>query len=51
MRVRRVCVEHGLPRALEGKAPEREYLRKLDGKAGAQLIALSCGAVLEGRAR
>ena len=50
-RVRRVCVEHGLLRALEGKDPEREYLRKLDGKAEAQLIALSCGDAPEGRAR
>jgi Homeodomain-like domain len=50
-RVRRVCVEHGLTRALAGKDPEREYLRKLDGKAEAQLIALSCGAAPEGRAR
>ena len=50
-RVRRVCVEHGLTRALEGKDPEREYLRKLDGKAEAQLIALSCGDAPEGRAR
>jgi hypothetical protein len=48
-RVRRVCVEHGLTRALAGKDPEREYLRKLDGKAEAQLIALSCGAAPEGR--
>ena len=50
-RVRRVCVEHGLLRALEGKDPEREYLRKLDGKAEAQLIALSCGTAPQGRAR
>src|SRR6266853_6041768 len=28
-RVRRICVEHGLERALERKDPEREYLRKL----------------------
>lgn len=50
-RVRRVCVEHGLERALQRKDPEREYLRKLDGKAEAQLIALSCGDPPEGRAR
>ena len=50
-RVRRVCVEHGLERALEGKDPEREYLRKLDGKGEAHLIALSCGPAPEGRAR
>src|SRR5436190_3216338 len=50
-RVRRVCVEHGLERALEGKDPEREYLRKLDGQGEAQLIALSCGAAPQGHAR
>ena len=50
-RVRRTCVEHGLERALEGKVPEREYPRKLDGKGEAQLLAMSCGAAQEGRAR
>ena len=46
-----ICVEHGLERALEGKDPERDYLRKLDGKGEAQLIALCCGPAPEGRAR
>lgn len=50
-RVRRVCVEHGLLRALAGKDPERAYLRKLDGRGEAQLIALCCGTAPEGRAR
>jgi Homeodomain-like domain len=50
-RVRRICVEHGLERALEPKDPERVYVRKLDGKAEAQLIAQSCGPAPEGRAR
>lgn len=50
-RVRRVCVEHGLERALQAKDPEREYLRKLDGKAEAQLIALCCGEAPAGQAR
>jgi hypothetical protein len=50
-RVRRVCVEYGLERALERKDPDRQYQRKLDGKAEAQLIALSCGPMPEGRAR
>ncbi len=50
-RVRRICVEHGLERALEPKDPERVYLRKLDGKAESQLIAQSCGPAPEGRAR
>ena len=50
-RVRRVCVEHGLERALERKNPEREYERKLDGKGEAQLIALCCGPAPEGHVR
>ena len=50
-RVRRICVEHGIERALEPKDPEREYHRKLDGKGEAQLIALCCGAAPEGRPR
>ena len=50
-RVRRVCVEHGLERALERKDPEREYLRKLDGRGEAQLIALCCAAPPQGQAR
>ena len=50
-RVRRICVEHGLERALEPKDPERVYLRKLDGRAEAQLIAQSCGPAPEGHAR
>ena len=44
-RVRRVCVEHGLER----KDPDRHDERKLDGKGGAQLIALCCGAAPQGR--
>ena len=50
-RVRRICVEHGLARALERKDPDRDYPRKIDGKAEAQLIALSCGPAPQGRAR
>lgn len=50
-RVRRICVEHGLERALERKDPEREYERKLDGQAEAQLIALCCGEPPAGHAR
>lgn len=50
-RVRRVCVVHGLERALERKDPDRQYERKLDGKAEAQLLALSCGAAPAGQAR
>lgn len=50
-RVRRVCVEHGLERALERKDPDRPYERKLDGKGEAQLLALCCGAAPQGHAR
>lgn len=50
-RVRRVFVEHGLPRALERKDPDRVYKRKLDGKGEAQLVALACENPPEGRAR
>jgi transposase len=50
-RVRRICVEHGLERALERKDPEREYRHKLDGKGEAQLIALCCGQPPAGRTR
>ena len=49
--MRRACVEHGLERALERKDPERDYLRKLDGKGEAQLLALCCGPAPEGHAR
>jgi transposase len=50
-RVRRTCVEHGLERALDGKVPEHNRPRKLDGKGEAHLIAMSCGAAPEGRTR
>ncbi len=50
-RVRRICVEHGLERALERKDPERVYERKLDGKAEATLIALCCGEPPESQVR
>jgi len=48
-RVRRISVEHGLKRALERKDPDRNYIRRLDGKGEAQLIALACEAPPEGR--
>ena len=50
-RVRRICLEHGLERALERKDPERDDERKLDGKGEAPLIALCCGPTPQGRAR
>lgn len=50
-RVRRVCVEQGLDRALERKDPDRLYARRLDGQGEARLLALSCGAPPAGCAR
>ena len=50
-RVRRVCVEHGLERALERKDPARDDRRKLDGKGEAPLLARCCGPAPEGPAR
>jgi hypothetical protein len=50
-RVRRSFVEQGLDAALERKAPDRVYPRRLDGAAEAHLIALACGAPPAGRAR
>lgn len=50
-RVRRICVEHGLERALQPKDPEREYLRRLDGHAEAELLVQSCSAAPQGYVR
>ena len=50
-RVRRACEEHGLERALEGKDPERDYERKLDGRGEAPILARCCGPAPEGHAR
>jgi len=50
-RVRRRFVEVGLAAALERKAPERTYVRRLDGAAEAKLIALTCGEAPSGCAR
>lgn len=50
-RVRRLCVEQGLERALQGKEPERRYRRTLDGAGEARLVALACGDAPPGRAR
>jgi len=50
-RVRRICVEHGLTRALERKDPDRHYVRKLDGKGEARLIALACEDPPEGQVK
>ena len=50
-RVRQAYVTDGLTAALERKAPNRVYPRKLDGEQEAHLIALACGAPPEGRKR
>lgn len=48
-RVRRVFVFHGLQASLCRKDPDRHYVRKLDGKGEARLIALACGPAPQGR--
>jgi len=50
-RVRKQLVEDGLELALQPARSRRVYQRRLDGKAEAHLIALTCGAPPEGRAR
>jgi transposase len=50
-RVRRSYVEHGLDAALDRKAPDRVYPRRLDGTAEAHLIAVACSDPPTGRAR
>jgi len=50
-RVRRTYVEGGLDAALDRKAPNRVYPRRLDGAAEAHLIALACGDAPAGRER
>ncbi len=50
-RVRQQYVTGGLEAALQRKAPDRLYPRKLDGEQEAHLIALACSAPPEGRQR
>ena len=50
-RVRQQYAAGGLAAAVDRKAPEREYRRKLDGEQEARLIALTCSAPPEGRKR
>lgn len=50
-RVRQDFVEEGLEETLNPKPTARTYVRRLDGKAEAHLVALACGAAPEGRAR
>ncbi len=50
-RIRKQYVEEGLDAALNRRAPNREYHRKLDGEQEARLVALACGEPPEGQAR
>jgi transposase len=50
-RVRERFVEEGLDAALERKAPERVYQRRLDGAQEAHLVALVCSPPPEDRGR
>jgi hypothetical protein len=47
-RVRQQYATGGLAAAVDRKAPEREYRRKLDGEQEAHLVALACSAPPEG---
>ncbi len=49
-RVRKQYVEEGLEAALNRRAPNREYHRKLDGEQEARLVALACSEPPEGQA-
>jgi hypothetical protein len=50
-RLRQTFVEEGLDEILNPKPTTRTYLRRLDGKAEAHLVAMACGAAPDGRAR
>jgi hypothetical protein len=50
-RVRKQFVEEGLAATLIPKPTIRTYENRLDGKAEAHLVAITCGAPPEGRAR
>jgi transposase len=50
-RVRQQYATGGLDAAVDRKAPEREYRRKLDGEQEAHLAVLACSAPPEGRKR
>jgi len=50
-RVRRSFVMDGLAAALQRKAPDRHYVRRLDGSAEARIIAVACGEPPAGCAR
>ncbi len=50
-RIRKQYVQEGLEAALNRRAPNREYHRKLDGEQEARLVALACSAPPEGHVR
>jgi transposase len=50
-RVRQRYATDGLDAAVDRKAPDREYRRKLDGEQEARLVALTCSTPPEGRTR
>ena len=49
-RVRKQYFEEGLEAALNRRAPNRHYHRKLDGEQEARLVALACSEPPEGQA-
>jgi transposase len=50
-RIRQKYVEEGIDVALNRQPSSREYVRKIDGKTEAHLIALVCGDAPEGYAK
>jgi hypothetical protein len=50
-RVRKQFVEEGIEDTLNRKPTTRTYENRLDGKAEAHLVAITCGGPPEGRAR
>src|SRR5215208_1733828 len=50
-RVRKQYFEEDLEAALNRRAPNREYQRKLDGEQEARLVALACSEPPEGQTR
>ena len=50
-KVRKAYAEQGLEAAIQRKKPDRAYLPRLDGKAEAHLVALTCGEPPNGQAR
>lgn len=50
-RVRKLYVDEGLEAALQRKAPDRVYRRKLDGEQEARLVAVACSEPPSGHKR